>query len=147
MVAPAWLTIAFETWAQSALSSTASVCENFFWKASKRLAMVWYKAWLESRVRFLIAITLVAALFAFDIAQARIVMPQLGLAPTDFNQFVWRISFTRGAFICALGTLILCPGGLLRENVLGTALFTLSLPISRRKWLASRTLVALMEAA
>src|SRR5215471_1563915 len=103
---------------------------------------MWYKAWLESRWRFVIGLMLVAGIAAVDIGQADIIMPRLGIPSNQFNQFVWHEYFTRVSMVWTLSTLLLTVGGLVREHVLGTSLYSLSLPISRRRWLAIRTSVA-----
>lgn len=104
---------------------------------------MWHKAWLESRWRFVAGLILIAGIAAVDIGQADIMMPRLGLAADQFNQYVWKEYFTRVSLGWTLGTLLLAAGGLVREGALGTSLFTLSLPVSRRRWLATRALVAL----
>jgi ABC-type transport system involved in multi-copper enzyme maturation permease subunit len=105
--------------------------------------MMWHKAWLESRWRFVAGLVLVAGFAAVDIAQASIIMPRLGIPTDQFNRFVWHEYFTRVSLGWTLSTLLLTTGGLVREYALGTSLFSLSLPISRRRWLAIRTLMAL----
>ena len=106
---------------------------------------MWRKLWLESRWRFLIGIALVAAVSSVDVAQADIVMPRLGLLHDQFNQFVWKMYFTRVSLAWILATLLLTAGGLCREQTLGTSLFSLSLPISRKRWLITRALMAAGE--
>jgi ABC-type transport system involved in multi-copper enzyme maturation permease subunit len=106
---------------------------------------MWHKLWLETRWRFLLALVLVTCLSAVDVAQADRVMPKLGLALGDFPQFVWKMYFTRVSLAWLLGTLLLASGGLLREQAVGTSLFSLSLPISRRRWLLTRVLAAVIE--
>ena len=82
---------------------------------------------------------LVAGIAAVDIGQADIIMPRLGIPANQFNQFVWKEYFTRVSLGWTLSTLLLTAGGLVREHVLGTSLYSLSLPISRQRWLAIRT--------
>ncbi len=105
--------------------------------------MIWYKAWLESRWRFAAGMLLITAIAAMDIGQARLLMPRLGIPEDQFGQFVWKSYFTRIAFGWTLSALLLAAGGLVREQALGSYLFSLSLPVSRRRWLAVRTLLAL----
>ncbi|MBI1788394.1 MAG: hypothetical protein HYR60_12705 [Acidobacteria bacterium] len=105
--------------------------------------MMWYKAWLESRWRFFAGLMLVALIAAVDIGQAKIIMPRLGIPANQFNQFVWKEYFTRVSLGWTFSTLLLTAGGLVREHALGTSLFSLSLPISRRHWLTIRAFMAL----
>lgn len=104
---------------------------------------MWHKLWLETRWRFVLALLLVTCLSAIDVAQADRVMPRMGLARGEFSQFVWKMYFTRVSLAWLLATLLLVSGGLVREQALGTSLFSLSLPISRRRWLLTKVLVAL----
>ena len=83
--------------------------------------MIWYKAWLESRWRFLICFGLVALLVAADVYQADINMPRLGMKPDEFGRYVWKLYFTRFGLEWTLSVLILSMGGLLRERSMGTA--------------------------
>src|SRR5688500_12923890 len=111
---------------------TRSAFESPFWNQSRRRAML-RKLWLESRWRFLIGVALVAGVSAVDVAQANLVMPRMGLSHDQFNQFVWKIYFTRVSLAWMMATLLLTAGGLLREQTLGTSVFSLSLPISRSR--------------
>jgi len=105
--------------------------------------MMWYKAWLESRLRFAIGLLLVTFFATIDVAQADILMPRMGIPADHFNQFIWHEYFTRVALGWTVSTLLLTGGGLLREYALGTSLYSLSLPIGRRRWLAIRVGLAL----
>jgi ABC-type transport system involved in multi-copper enzyme maturation permease subunit len=49
--------------------------------------------------------------------------------------------------VWAASALFLGLGGLLRERVFGTAQYTLSLPVTRRQWVAARATIGLGEAA
>lgn len=109
--------------------------------------MIWYKAWLESRWRFFICLGLVALIVAADIYQADINMPRLGMRPDEFGRYVWKLYFTRFALLWTLSVLILSVGGLLRERAVGTADYSLSLPVSRRMWMVVRGSVALGQAS
>lgn len=106
---------------------------------------MWHKCWLESRWRFLMALSLVIAVSAIDVAQADRVMPQMGLARGEFSRFIWKMYFSRVSLAWILGTLLLSAGGLLREQSTGASLFSLSLPVSRRRWLFTRMLAALCQ--
>lgn len=109
--------------------------------------MIWYKAWLESRWRFLICLMLIGTIVAADICQAHINMPRMGMRPDEFGKYVWKIYFTRFQLLWILSVLVLSMGGLLREQSNGTADFSLSLPVSRRFWMAVRGAMALTQAS
>lgn len=109
--------------------------------------MIWYKAWLESRWRFLICLALVATVVGADISQAHINMPRLGMRPGEFGRYVWKIYFTRFQLLWILSVLVLSMGGLLRERGAGTADFSLSLPVSRRWWMVVRSGMAAAQAS
>ena len=108
--------------------------------------MIWYKAWLESRWRFLICMALIATVVAADICQARLNMPRMGMQPDEFGRYVWKIYFTRFQLLWILSVLVLSMGGLMRERSTGTADFSLSLPVSRRLWMAVRGAMAMSQA-
>jgi ABC-2 type transport system permease protein len=109
--------------------------------------VIWYKAWLESRWRFLICLALIGTIVAADICQARINMPRMGMQPDEFGKYVWKIYFTRFQLLWILSVLVLSMGGLLREQSNGTADFSLSLPVSRRSWMVVRGAMALIQAS
>ena len=109
--------------------------------------MIWYKAWLESRWRFLICFGLVALLVAADVYQADINMPRLGMKPDEFGRYVWKLYFTRFGLEWTLSVLILSMGGLLRERSMGTADYSLSLPVTRRMWMGVRGSMAVAQAS
>jgi ABC-2 type transport system permease protein len=109
--------------------------------------VIWYKAWLESRWRFLICLALIATIVAADICQANINMPRMGMSPDEFGKYVWKIYFTRFQLLWILSALVLSMGGLLREQGNGTAEFSLSLPVSRRFWMIVRGAMALTQAS
>lgn len=109
--------------------------------------MIWYKAWLESRWRFLICLALIVTVVGADICQARINMPRMGIQSDEFGKYVWRIYFTRFQFLWIISALVLSMGGLLREQSNGSADFSLSLPVSRRFWMGVRGAVALVQAS
>jgi ABC-type transport system involved in multi-copper enzyme maturation permease subunit len=108
--------------------------------------MIWYKAWLESRWRFLICMGLIGSIVAADIFQAHLNMPRMGMQPGEFGKYVWKIYFTRFQLLWILSVLVLSMGGLVRERSAGTVDFSLSLPVSRRRWLAVRGAMAVSQA-
>ena len=125
--------------------------------------MLWHKAWLETRSRFitaLIVLTLLTGSNVYDYLATQTLLPRLnvttetpvaeatGLAAMireaielqkDFRGFVWYQAFRQnltqmGVFFAVL----LGCGGLLHESAKGSALFTLSLPVTRRQLLGAR---------
>jgi ABC-2 type transport system permease protein len=106
--------------------------------------MLWYKAWHETRARFLISLCGMTALgswYAYNEAQ-----------DVPFARTVWyyHVLHTGHAFLAAMwaaAVLILMMGGLLRERAVGTASFTLALPVSRMNLMRARILVGLLESS
>jgi ABC-2 type transport system permease protein len=126
--------------------------------------MLWRKAWLETRTRFWVCLLLVSLLCGFFVfAQPwitaqwrhdRVVHPEwlepawLTRALGDYPYFTWHFLYAnllQSAW--ALAALLLGLGGLVRESVLGTSSFTLSLPVSRRRQMAVRSALAIGELA
>ena len=125
--------------------------------------MLWHKAWLETRWRFisaLVILTLLTGGTVYDyLATQRLLtrfnettltpgVEATGLANTvrdaakaqsTFQGFIWYQSFRQtmtqmGVFFAIL----LGCGGLLAESAKGSVLFTLSLPVTRRRLLGVR---------
>ena len=115
--------------------------------------MLGYKAWRESRTRFAItAATLVGfCLFAVlfrkqNQASGGLVIPVL--RSSVFSERVYDLVYdgtAKGMF--AILTIFLGLGGLLRERRNRTAIFTLSLPVSRFRLIRTRMIVGLSEMA
>lgn len=124
--------------------------------------MLWYKSWLDTRWRFLIGLALLmcsAAAMVFTYPRVRELLP---LAPPievggelgrrireamelsrEYRGYVWSQGF--GQNLAQIGTLfavLLGTGGLVSG---GAALFTLSLPVSRRRLLGTRAAAGLGE--
>ena len=124
--------------------------------------MLWHKAWLETRWRFISALLILTVLSGgsvFSYLTTRQLMPELtSAAPAvessglgaaireaielqkDFRGFIWYRTFrdnlsNMGVFFA----LLLGCGGLLSESSKGSALFTLSLPVTRKQLLGART--------
>jgi ABC-2 type transport system permease protein len=107
---------------------------------------MWQKAWLESRWRFAICMAMLIVIFGADVYQADLNMPRMGMLPNEFNKYVWRMSFTRFSFFWILSALLLGMGGLVSERASGSSDFSLSLPVSRRRWNAVRGGMAALQA-
>jgi ABC-2 type transport system permease protein len=101
--------------------------------------MLWYKAWLETRSRFLIALVGSVALCS------RLVVVFLSKgAPNQLSQVLHATHETLAAVWLLAVTLIMM-GGLLRERAAGSSSFTLSLPVSRLRLASVRIAMGLME--
>jgi ABC-2 type transport system permease protein len=127
--------------------------------------MLWYKAWLETRWRFLIGLVLLvgsagAAVLAYP--QVIKLMPlaasvdlggplgdelrrKIELA-REFRGYIWSQWFSANLRqLWTLLAVLLGTGGLLAEASAGAALFTLSMPVSRSRLLGVRAATGLAE--
>jgi ABC-2 type transport system permease protein len=102
--------------------------------------MLWYKAWLETRSRFLIALVGSVALCSRMV----VVFMRTG-APHQLNQVLHATHETLAAVWLLAVTLIMM-GGLVRERAIGSSSFTLSLPVSRLRLMTVRIGMGLAEA-
>jgi ABC-2 type transport system permease protein len=115
--------------------------------------MLWYKAWRESRTRFAItAFTLIGfCLFAVlfqnqNPANRNIVSPELRSG--IYSEHIYDLIYdgtAKGVF--AILIIFLGLGGLLRERRNRTAIFTLSLPVSRFRLIGTQLVVGMAEMA
>jgi hypothetical protein len=109
--------------------------------------MLIYKAWRESRERFLIGTVILTLLCLIITLFPRFVMPMVG-HPSIFAEYIWQAVYrgkVRGVFVFLC--LFLGLGGLDHERRVGTATFTLSLPLKRRAIIATRAAVGMIEVA
>ena len=114
--------------------------------------MLFYKAWRESKARFLfsaaalVALCLIIVLFQSQIREGRDFMPWS--QRSSYSQLIYGFIYGSGH---GMFLVIIVPflglGGLLREKVRGTSNFTLSLPTTRRHILATHVAVGLLEVA
>jgi ABC-type transport system involved in multi-copper enzyme maturation permease subunit len=112
--------------------------------------MLWYKAWRESRVRFLLIVLFVVFYCVFGILteQGDRLGPSSSIIPLSYDVWIYLIYVGRYAFyFLVLFLPLLSMGGLLRENARGTAALSLSLPVSRRQLVGVRAAVGLMQMA
>jgi hypothetical protein len=116
--------------------------------------MLLYKAWLETRVRFLAGLAgvaiiciynvglhdhLVSMWLAFDLQHQLLSYPRRWLETHDYGWYLWHILYDEALQqTWALFAVVLAFGGLIREKTSGTVSFSLGLPISRRRWLFTR---------
>ncbi len=126
--------------------------------------MLLNKYWLETRNRFFIGLLFIAALCLFFVlAQPWILErwrldelndpkiynpPWLLIARKDYSYFIWHFLYNYLLqFTWAIFTVMLALGGLSYEQERGSALFTLSLPVTRRKLFLARVVVGFLEAS
>lgn len=108
--------------------------------------MVWYKAWRESRSRFLIAAAAVGVFSLSVLLGARTNFPPPQAPDLPYSAFVWGEFYGNGrAAAFSIIALLLGLGGLQHERSSGTAPFTLALPVSRGRLLAARVGVGLLQ--
>jgi hypothetical protein len=125
--------------------------------------MLWHKAWLETRWRFISALLILSMLAGSSVfsylanAQMLAALPSTTLSPAaessglgrairealetqkEFRGFIWYRTFrdnlsNMGVFFA----LLLGCGGLVSESRKGSALFTLALPVTRRQLFGAR---------
>lgn len=108
--------------------------------------MLWYKAWRESRGTFLLsaaAIGLLCAAFALLRKEAG---GGISDEPLPYAVYIWKAvyrGYLREVFVILV--LLLGMGGLMRERDNGTAGFTVTLPVSRRRLVLVRAATGLLE--
>jgi hypothetical protein len=127
--------------------------------------MLWYKSWLETRWRFLIALVLLILSAASTVLAYPQVVKLLPLVPTldvsgeigrrvvesvelarTYRGYVWSQWFVQNfPQQWALFAVLLGTGGLLSQASGGGALFTLSLPVSRSRLLGVRAVTVLSQ--
>jgi ABC-2 type transport system permease protein len=129
--------------------------------------MLWYKAWLETRWRFVIGLVLLLFSACATVLVYPEVMRLMPLVPEvdvggelgrrlresaelarDYRGYVWSQWIRQNlAQLWVLFAVLLGTGGLLSQVAGGGALFTLSLPVSRTRLLGVRAAIGLAELA
>jgi ABC-2 type transport system permease protein len=107
--------------------------------------MLWYKAWLETRTRFLIALTGMTVLCAWRVYDLNHQAPSW--ATLNYYYFTLRSGHELLNFMWLIAVTLLMMGGLLQEKSNGSISFTLALPESRARLMAVRIGAGLLEAA
>jgi ABC-2 type transport system permease protein len=105
--------------------------------------VLWYKAWLETRSRFLTCLatlTIFCTVFVYH-AQG-LLRPEWS---ADFNRLLF-VTQQFVVIIWVLAVVLLGMGGIVREKANGTSLLTLSLPVSRVRLLGARIGMGFLEA-
>ena len=106
--------------------------------------MLWYKAWLETRSRFLISLVGMVALCSI------VVFHGDGIAiyevTTDYYNYVLFTGHSILVTMWVLAVTLTMMGGLLRERAIGSSAFTLALPVSRTRLMIVRICTGLAQA-
>ena len=106
--------------------------------------MLWYKAWRESRARFLLSAVALVVICASFVFFHRDASGGISDEPLSYPVYIWRITYKgylRELFMIL--AILLGLGGLTRERDQRTAGFTLALPVGRWRLLVTRTLLGL----
>ncbi len=106
--------------------------------------MLWRKAWLETRSRFLISLIGILAICSWMIFH----WDRNALSYVKIDYYSYGLSFTHSTLVVMwiLAVTLLLMGGLLRERAVGSSNFTLALPISRGRLMTIRIGMGLLEA-
>jgi ABC-type transport system involved in multi-copper enzyme maturation permease subunit len=116
--------------------------------------VLWYKAWLETRSRFLTSLatlTIFCAVFvhhALTVTQGNAGFSQ-GLLHSEWKASFYRLLFVSQQYVVIiwiLAVVLLGMGGIVREKSTGASSLTLSLPVSRARLLGVRVCVGVLEA-
>jgi ABC-2 type transport system permease protein len=108
--------------------------------------MLWYKAWRESRVRFLLTLAVWTFLCVGLMYRARTGFPPPERPDLPYSAWVWaNIYGNMNPTVFIILVMILGLGGLQRERPVGTAAFTLSLPVTRTRLVVVRAGLGLIQ--
>jgi len=127
--------------------------------------MLWYKHWLETRWRFFIGLALLTGFSALVVLTepltssamqnfqdpggviGEMLREQIETAKT-YEGYVWQQWFGKNLLTgWVLFAILIGVGGIVTESSRGTAFFTLSLPVTRRRMLAVRAATGAIELA
>src|SRR5262249_39681944 len=115
--------------------------------------MLWCKAWWESRARFVISAAALAGFCLFTVLFQSQMRAHQGLLPgfrsVTYSDYIYKFIYAgtaKGLFVVFILP-FLGAGGVLRERAYGTAHFTLALPVSRWRLVATPGGVGLLELA
>jgi hypothetical protein len=113
-----------------------------------RSKTLWHKSWLESRARFIGAAAVMLLVVGWDILDSKHGMSRFDrIPPITFTEYVAFLFRGHLQSVWVASALLLGLGGLVREDRLGTAQFTLTLPFRRRQWMQVRAGLGLIQAA
>jgi ABC-2 type transport system permease protein len=106
--------------------------------------MLWYKAWLETRSRFLISLIGMVVLCSVLVFHGdRNVIYDV---KPDYYNYVFFVSNSILVMMWVLAVTLTMMGGLLREKAIGSSAFTLALPVSRTRLMMVRIATGLIQA-
>lgn len=127
------------------------------------MRMLFYKAWIESRVRFFAGMIAAAIVCIYYVSSHAGLVTMwtlemqnpkghhhswMPLGVHQYGWYLWHYLYDNYLQqIWALFAALFAFGGLTREKMNGTALFSLGFPVSRRRWLLTRLSVAVLESA
>ena len=110
--------------------------------------MLWYKAWRESRVRFVLSVAVWTLLCLGLMYRARTDFPPADRPDLPYSAWVWaNIYGNMNPTVFVILVMVLGLGGLQRERPVGTAPLTLTLPVTRTHLIAVRAAVGLLQVA
>jgi hypothetical protein len=106
--------------------------------------MLWYKAWLETRSRFLVMFIGVTVLFSVLVWHR-----EIGAESWSGIGYYNDVLHSSQGMLALIWVPVICMlmmGGLLRENASGAASFTLTLPVSRNRLMGVRIGMGVLQA-
>jgi ABC-2 type transport system permease protein len=107
------------------------------------LNVLWYKAWLETRSRFLASLCVVTSVVVLAVHHEEYVLSPV--PERDTYQLLFFVHhYLMGLWM--LCVVLLGMGGLIRERAAGASSYTLALPVSRVRLVAIQVAVGLLEA-
>jgi hypothetical protein len=106
--------------------------------------MLWYKAWLETRSRFLIALVGITALCSYYVFHGN--REKLSFTNVSYYSMVINGGHATLALTWIVAVTLLMMGGLLREKAAGASSFTLAMPVSRARLMGVRISMGLTQA-
>jgi ABC-2 type transport system permease protein len=113
------------------------------------MMMLWYKAWRESRVRFLLSASLIAVMcLVYTLLESHLYPGVANSHPRvhNYTQYIhWTVFGGAARGILQLSCLLLGLGGLQRDRKQNTLGFTLALPVSRTSLVISRATLGLLQ--
>ena len=107
--------------------------------------MLWYKAWLETRSRFLISLAGMVGLCSIFVFHGD--RDAIYEVPASYYNYVLFAGHEILVMMWILAVTLIVMGGLLREKPAGSAAFTLALPVTRARLMMVRICTSLIQAA
>jgi ABC-2 type transport system permease protein len=104
--------------------------------------MLWYKAWIETRARFLCALFGITLVISVILHHYEVVINPSVIYNNRFISFI--DIYVMGLWL--LSVVLFAMGGLMREKAVGASSFTLALPVSRTHLLGIRITVGVVQA-